>query len=165
MYFFFLHSTVSLYINVATICEWCEQMLGIPVLCRGLKLPSYPCKEPLPFCERLQGLQLCSSKLVDWPDKFFLFVFKWKWWFWLTLSFSLWDKSKGGSLKYCAAHFCEVVKVSMLDLTRTLWREQSAPLWWSFLPQDEKLKINYEHLKKKKSWFFFYLRPIIKVLK
>lgn len=89
--FFFLHNSVSLYINVATICEWCEQMLGIPVLCRGLKLPSYPCEEPLPFCERLQGLRLCSSKLVDWHDNFFLFVFKCCW---LTLKFSLWDKSK-----------------------------------------------------------------------
>lgn len=47
--FFFLQNSVSLYINVATICEWCEQMLGIPVLFRGLKLLSYPCEEPLPF--------------------------------------------------------------------------------------------------------------------
>lgn len=43
MYFFFFIIAFLLYINVATICEWYEQMLGIPVLCRGLKLPSYPC--------------------------------------------------------------------------------------------------------------------------
>lgn len=53
-------------------------------------------------------------------------------------------------LHICAAHFCEVVKVSMLDLTRTLQRQQLALLWQSFLPQDEKLKIII-NIKKKKS--------------
>lgn len=44
-------------------------MLGIPVLCRGFIAP-YPCEEPLPSCENHWGLQLCSNKLVDWPDNF-----------------------------------------------------------------------------------------------
>lgn len=125
MYFFFLLIVFLLYINVATICEWYEQMLGIPVLCRGLKLPSYPCY----FVRDFKDFSYVQVNSWTGLIIFFLFVFKWKWCYWLTLNFFLWDKSKGGSLKYCAAHFCEVVKVSMLDLTRTLRRQQSAPLW------------------------------------
>lgn len=56
--------------NVATICEQCEQMLGIPVLCIDFIAPLWH----LPSSERLQGLQLCSDKLADWPDSFFFLL-------------------------------------------------------------------------------------------
>ena len=52
-------------------------------------------------------------------------------------------KQRCGSLRDSAAHFGEVVTVSVLGLTRTVGGRQSAPVRQRFLPRDYKLKISY----------------------
>lgn len=78
-------------------------------------------------------------------------------------SLSLRWKPRCGYLRYSAVHFCQVVKVSTLGLTRTLWRQQVAPVQQCFLPQDYQLKINSNKLRRKVD--SFCVRPINYVLK